>query len=411
MTPHLSDATVETDNIEDFLILIVDDLEFNIGVLKELLESNGFKNVVTAADGNEAFEKALKFHPQLIITDIVMPGMDGYELCTKLRAHQELSDTPLLIQTAITVPEEKAKAFEVGATDFITKPLDAKELIARVKVHLEKQKLLNELKKSKVVLEKDLEEARQMQRVIIPEDENVRKIEFAYKMGVESLFLPSETLGGDFWGVEPISNTKVAIYIYDFSGHGVTAALNGFRLHTLMHERLDVQENPGAYLSLLNNSLTRLLSKGHFATMFYGVIDIQENRLSYATAACPHPVLYSADDNKVSMIDGSGFPLGVEPNLAYITQTASFLPNDFIFLYSDALLETGDAKGKFFSEQNFHDYVKKRSVDKKDVNPPEIFESLITDFSKERKANLNDDFTVILFYRKLLEERSSSKKE
>lgn len=382
-------------------ILIVDDMEFNRLVLKEVLSSHGFTNLEFACNGKEAIEKLELFLPSLVILDLVMPEMDGFELCQQFRAFPTLKNIPILIQTALSVPEQKAKAFAAGATDFITKPVDTKELIARTKVHLERHELYDGLKRQQKRMLGELNEAKKMQKVLMPSNDLIHKIETDFQCLARSHFATSSELGGDFWGVHLLSETELGIYIVDFSGHGVTAALNTFRLHTIMQERLATAKNPGEYLTVLNKVLIKLLSVGQFATMFYGVIDTEANTIRYATAACPMPLVFRKDGNEpVEFVSGKGFPLGVTEDAIYETKEITFGPNDLILLYSDALIETANESNHFFTEELVSQFILDNIGDSSNAAIDRMFENLIANFMKDYGVRLNDDLTVCLFSRK-----------
>ena len=147
------------------------------------------------------------------------------------------------------------------------------------------------------------------------------------------------------------------VYIIDFSGHGINAALNTFRLHTLMQQMFMQFDDPGEFMSQLNKKLASLLPTGQFATMFYGIIDTQRQQLNYATASCPAPIIFR-DGGEVEIIDGSGFLFGTIANIQYKTQTTKFMPGDMLFLYSDALTESPDFSGNIIDEKQIINFIK-----------------------------------------------------
>ena len=126
-----------------FNILVIDD-EKNIRfAMKEILENEKY-NVITASDGVEAFEKFATAHIDLVIVDIMMPNMDGYEFTKELRALNE--ELPVLMISAKQLPDDRKKGFVVGIDDFMTKPVDAEELLLHVKALLRRSKIINERK-------------------------------------------------------------------------------------------------------------------------------------------------------------------------------------------------------------------------------------------------------------------------
>ncbi|MDY6930539.1 MAG: response regulator [Halobacteriota archaeon] len=114
-------------------ILIVDDYPFNLTTVEVILRENGFKNSVTASSGAEALSLVSQNPPDLILLDVMMPGMDGFEVCRSLQENEETQDIPVIMLTGKISPEDLKKGFDVGAVDYIEKPFEDAELIARVK--------------------------------------------------------------------------------------------------------------------------------------------------------------------------------------------------------------------------------------------------------------------------------------
>jgi sigma-B regulation protein RsbU (phosphoserine phosphatase) len=341
------------DEIEGALhqsrILIVDDAIISLMYLRTVLMQGGFTDIRTAESAEEALQTLDSYQPDIIILDLMMEGMDGFECCRRIRAREEGGDVPILIQTALTEHADKIRTFREGATDFISKPLFADELYARVIVHLEKQLAMKKLLSYKQRVEHELRSARDLQTAILPRNVDIETISASAQLEIASYFKPSSELGGDFWGIRQLAADKVAFWIVDFSGHGVAAALNVFRLHTCLHEESDVADDPGKYLGEMNERLLQLLPRGQFATMLYGVIDTSRNELNYASAGTPHPIILRAQGG-IHMLNGAGRPLGIVQQ-DYATRRASFSPGESVCFYSDALTETVDIHGKFIDEQ------------------------------------------------------------
>lgn len=133
-------------NPEDCLILVVDDVSKNLQVIVEILERVGYETTF-ASSGQQALERVNAAKPDLILLDLMMPEMNGLEVCEKLKADSELADIPIIFLTASTEKEHLLQAFEKGAMDYITKPFYAPELLARVRTHLELRYARKELKK------------------------------------------------------------------------------------------------------------------------------------------------------------------------------------------------------------------------------------------------------------------------
>ena len=190
-------------------------------------------------------------------------------------------------------------------------------------------------------LQEDLASARRMQQDLLPDSDAVAAIQTRYGVDLDSHFETSSELGGDLFGVHAIDDHRFALWIVDFAGHGVAAALNTFRLHALLTEYPEWRRHPGEYLSLLGARLAELLPTGQYATAFYGVVDVAADMLRYAAAATPAPLFADMTSGRISSGDGSGLPLGITASSVYETREVAFPPGHLVFLYSDALLECG----------------------------------------------------------------------
>ncbi|MEA5599109.1 sensor histidine kinase [Rivularia sp. UHCC 0363] len=137
--------------IQENLILIVDDKSYNIELLFHVMQLNGHR-VLVANSGESALQKLQIVCPDLILLDIMMPGMDGFETCRRLKADDKNKDIPVIFMTALTNTEDKIKAFKLGAVDYITKPFQKEEVVARVNVQLQLRNLNRQLQQSQFQL-------------------------------------------------------------------------------------------------------------------------------------------------------------------------------------------------------------------------------------------------------------------
>ena len=129
-----------SDDAKQDCILIVDDSPVIVGTLSEYLQGCGF-TILTAESGREAIEQALNNQPDLIILDIMMPDLDGFETCRRLKQSKKTKEIPIIFMTALSATTDKVKGFELGAVDYITKPVQPAELLARLNTHLSLRKL------------------------------------------------------------------------------------------------------------------------------------------------------------------------------------------------------------------------------------------------------------------------------
>ena len=349
---HYADANQDTsggDNsvspdLSSCSVLIMEDNLSNQTVLSRLLNVMGITKVEVASDGVEGLKKIAAFIPDLIILDIAMPRMNGYEVLHQLKVDPKTRNVPVLIQTAVDSRETREKTFSSGATDFITKPVNPLEFFARVRVHLENHLLIQHLENQLAQIEEELLSAQKMQVGLLPTRERLTKALTKYKMDIAQYFFPSSVLGGDYWQMFPISDDKLAIYICDFSGHGVAAALNTFRLHALISQYNKEELNPAHFLKIVNTQLKDLLPRGQFATLFIGIWDMKKMELTYAGAGAPNPLMISR--GREWILHTEGMPLGISLKPKYKNYKIKLHDEDCLLLYSDALTESPNPSGK-----------------------------------------------------------------
>ncbi len=336
-------------------ILIVDDVKFSRDIVLHILRQNGMTELLEASNGDEALEICHRMKPDLIIADLLMPGMDGYELCRRLRNNAAFAETPIIVQTSVEDANKRAHAFNAGASDLIVKPINPHELLMRTRLHIHRHKLMMELRHYRETTSREMQSAKVMQFSLLPTTEEQQAIMTSLPVAMSIFFEPSYLLSGDMLGAQRLVNDKLAFYLVDFAGHGILASLNTFRLHTLMHTQLPLTDDPGEYLTALNASLFPLLKIHEYATMFYGVVDIAKNELRYASAASPRPMIFTGGKLHPSIIDSSGIPLGVVRDTRYQTRAIQFHEGDVFFGFSDALIEARKNPTQVLDEKALHE--------------------------------------------------------
>ena len=328
-----------------------------------------------------------------------MPSMDGFSYCQAIRCDPTFDNMPILVQTMLDKMEDKLKAFHLGASDYICKPINPDELSARTQVHLMKKLLVEDLHNYQLRTDAEMQAAKSMQARLMPDEHTIAMCERMFDMKIAAHVETSSFLGGDSWGIRPLSDTKLAIYSYDFSGHGVSAAMNVFRIHTVMQECAYASADPGHFLGQLSKRLHPLLERGQFATMFYAVIDTDANCLLYAAAAAPAPILFSQADQDSILLDGTGFPIGAISNAVYQTHYIAFMPQDLLLFASDCLIESKNLTDEFLSEQDIVECVVD-TMRKNPVNPARsCLDDILAIFHNHTSEPIGDDLTINAFWR------------
>lgn len=388
-----ADATLRARvaaGLADAPILIVDDAPVNCELVSSFLQIAGFRNIRTAGDGVAALEAIKTRPPDVVVTDLAMPRMDGFELCRALRARPEHADTPIIVQTGLDDPRQRARVFALGATDLVMKPVNRFELTARVVNHTARAALIRDLSAFRTRLQADLAIAREMQLRALPSDDVIA----SYRDGgleIAHYYESSDELGGDFWGLRRSAEGLCGVFIFDFSGHGVTAALNTFRAQALIDETWPLIDEPDQFLKALNSTLSRLLDVGQFATMLAGVVDRSRGVFRYASAGAPSPMLMGTD-GVARLLPSDGLPLGVTADAEHEARETPFVVGDTIGLYSDAFTEAPMLEGGHLGEDAF------RADLETALRRPTCVEAVSTLFDARKTrgvAPFDDDATLV----------------
>ena len=387
------EAQMEDPDLSQSRVLVMEDNPSNQAVLTRLLNVAGITNIQIAADGIEGLHKVLSFKPDLIILDITMPRMNGQEVLYHLKSTPETKHIPVLVQTASDTREMREKAFSSGATDFITKPINPLEFFARVKVHLENRILIYSLRHQLDQIETEMQNARRMQVDMLPHMEHIKEVCENYHVDLAQYFEPSSMLGGDYWQMFPIRGDYLGLYLCDFSGHGVAAALNTFRLHGIIAQ-MDKKKitSPSGFLQVVNERLFDLLPRGQFATFFFGIYDPKNKTLDYAAAGSPQPFWISG--RKTTLLETAGMPLGIRQKASYESRHIQMKPGDSLMFYSDALTESPSDDGERLGTDGFKKLVEKNI---KNENASVALHNIMGAFFEFAPPPPPDDVTAVLF--------------
>ena len=345
-------------------ILVVDDTPANLQVLAGMLKDRGYK-VRPVPGGKLALAAARRHPPDLILLDINMPEMNGYEVCDELKADDKLAGIPVIFISALTEPLDKVKAFATGGVDYLTKPFQMEELHARVETHLKLRRLQIELEETNLLLARsngrmshDLKAAAKIQRTFLPRASlKVPGMELAW------CYRPCDELAGDGLNIIPLGGGRVGVYIFDVSGHGVSSALLSVTLSRLLSppsdpssilipdqkvlDQFDVS-NPAEVADLLNRLFPFDTATEQFATLMYGVVDVSTGDFRYVGAGHPGPLHLPAVGRPL-IVETPGFPIGLaeEP---YKERAIHLAAGDRLYLYSDGLPDATNSSGEQFGD-------------------------------------------------------------
>lgn len=387
MTAHAD--KVAASGLQDARILVVDDLRSSRMMITAILKAAGFTTIESANDGAEALTRIADWNPEIVILDIVMPNVDGFEVCRRVRGELDLS-VPILVQTSLSQPEEKVRAFTEGATDIVAKPVDAGELISRVCLHLERERMMDQLRRYQSRMEAELRTAEQMQLALLKSPEDASALTAPYQVSLESFYQASNQLGGDLWDVFTIDDDRLGLLLVDLSGHGVSSAINAFRLHLITRQIREFAAEPANYLAALNDRLTDILPVQQFATVLYGVWNKSDRSFRVASAGAPYPV-HLKSGGQASMFEVGGAIAGCQAGLTFEESELALENGDALFFYSDALYENFDDPEQSLDEDALMALAKRAAAEPAGTRTQKIVEWVFPD----RSESFRDDLTLL----------------
>ncbi len=322
-------------------ILVVDDKKLNRRILANHLQSGGYDDIIFAENGSDALKITDAEDPDLILLDIIMPVLDGYGVLEQLKNNEETRMIPVIMVTALDERDAKLKALEMGADDFVNKPVDSMELLARVKSLLRIKSYFTRLQESNRELLSNIETAGRIHQTLFPR--SFPQIEGVY---FNARYQPAEFLGGDSYNVFMIDRESVCFYVADLTGHGLDAAM----LSVFIKEAIAGYTREAAYKGLPFSpagclmALDKLYKQEEFpydmfVTIFMAVYNSVSKRLTYSAAGIVEfPVLYGPEriyqlSCPAPLIMSFGSATQFEEKSVIIKE------DEGILLYSDGLVE------------------------------------------------------------------------
>ena len=328
----------------DSRILIVDDVKANVDILVEALR-NDYKLSV-ALDGATALRSIDKNPPDLVLLDIVMPGLDGYEVCRQLRAREPTRELPVMFLSALEDVKNKTQGFEVGGNDYLTKPFEVLEVKARVRSLLKAKAYADAVREA---MARDLRIAREIQMGILPADPAAATK--GTGLDVHAVIEPAREVGGDLYEVLRISDNRVVVALGDVSGKGIPAALFMAVTLTVLRTLARQIDEPDEILRRLNVELAEQNPRGMFVTMQALVFDLEHQRVSCAGAGHHQLAVLSASRPPRLACPSTGLPAGLMPFNPIERETLSVEPGDTFVLFSDGVSEAMNAEEEFYGEE------------------------------------------------------------
>jgi sigma-B regulation protein RsbU (phosphoserine phosphatase) len=330
--------------LSDCRILIVDDAEANVDVLVSTL-GDDYKLAV-ALDGEGALRSVEKSCPDLVLLDIMMPGIDGYEVCRRLRASEATRELPIMFLSSLEDAKDKARGFELGANDYVTKPFEPLEVQARVRSLLKAKSYADAVREAAA---RDLRIAREIQMGILPADIPSRLR--GTGLDVHAALEPAREVGGDLYDVVRLADGRVMVAIGDVSGKGIPAALFMAVTTTVLRSMARLGAQPDEILRRVNDELLEQNPRGMFVTLQCLLIDTARGEVTCASAGHHAAALVPSSGAPRLVFEKSGRVAGLLPGGSMELETMALAPGETLVLFTDGVSEAFDVAEELFGEE------------------------------------------------------------
>ena len=353
------------------LVLVVDDDGNNRDLLSRRLRKLGYETEV-GQDGHHALKLIAERPYDVVLLDVMMPGLDGFEVLKIIRQGHPATDLPVIMATAKDESEDVIHALGLGANDYVTKPLDFPVVVARIQTQVSLKRAVEQvrqlerrlaernqdLEEANARMSRDLRAAARVQESLLPRTSpEVPGLDFAWA------FRPCEELAGDGLNAVKLDDHRVALHVLDVSGHGVASSLMSVSVSRLLTPPSDAASvlvkggdgpdrstplPPAEVATRLNKMFPFEITTEQYFTLVYGVLDIRTGDFRYTLAGHPGPVLLTAGGQS-HVLPGRGYPIGLADGPRPYNEWGHRLhPGDRLYLYSDGIPEAVSPQGTPF---------------------------------------------------------------
>jgi serine phosphatase RsbU (regulator of sigma subunit) len=319
-------------------ILIVEDDPAILCGLRDNLEFESHE-VLTAADGEAGYQAVRDHAPELVILDLMLPKLSGYDLCRRVRG--EGYHAPILMLSARSQESDRVVGLDLGANDYVSKPFSLRELLARVRALLRHER---EHQLDEGHLGYELEVAAKVQQRLFP-----RILPKVPGLDYAAICRPARGVSGDYYDFLSLGDGKLGLLLADVSGKGMPAALLGASLQAVVRaDAPSAGDRCGELLAKASSVLFETTTPERYATLFYGVYDPITRVLTYANAG-HHPPMLVRERTAIRM--GSLTPpAGLLSTLPVRQEHVQLFPGDWLLIFSDGIPEAADGSGEEFGD-------------------------------------------------------------
>ncbi len=377
---------IKKDNSKKYNILCIDDSKLNRTFISKVLTNLNI-NIFEAENGIKGLELFKERDYDLILLDIVMPEMDGFGFLKEFQKRVSEEFIPVIVMTGLDDLNSKIKGLSIGADDYLVKPVNEEELIARVFSLLRLKRANSELFQKNLLIKRELEAAKKIQQYIIPDDFN-----FINYPSISGIYRPIEDIGGDFFDCYKIDENRTAFLIADVTGHGIPAALTMTMSKMLFSIYAEKFPNTASLLTEINLQLRGTLLDMQYITAFYLIYDKASNSLTYSNAGHTRPLYYKSSKNQIIALDSFGWFIGISDKTEYEEKKITVGDGDRLCLYTDGITEAKNRDGEDFGEIRLARFIK----DNHDLRGKDFCNSLLESVNKYTEgAKINDDIAFL----------------
>ena len=337
-------GAMDPKDLSGMRVLVVDDTRANIDVLVGALRED--YKISVATNGPAALAAIAKAAPDIVLLDIMMPDMDGFEVCRRIREDKATRDLPVVFLSALEAVSDKVRAFEAGGNDYVTKPFQIEEVRARVHAQLAVRAYRKAMEAAAAA---ELRVAGEIQRGIL--DEAAAGEAAGMGLDVRILFQPAREVGGDLFDVRRLDDHRLLLAVGDVSGKGVPASLYMAVATTLIRSVARTESDPGRILAVVNDELARRNPLCMFVTLFVGVLDVRDGLLRYALAGHPAPLSVRPGAAARPLRREVGTLAGVMEGLEFPTSEHRLEPGEVVVAFTDGITEAFGPGNELFGEE------------------------------------------------------------
>jgi serine phosphatase RsbU (regulator of sigma subunit) len=369
------------------LILIVDDDFSGLDILQARLSAQHYA-FISATDGEMALAMVADRKPDLILLDVMMPKIDGIEVCRRIKSNADLPFIPVIMVTAKTDSRDIVAGLDAGADEYLTKPYNHSALAARVKSMLRIKALHDQVLDQSAQLERQLKTATIIQSLFWPK---IPKLQGGGHVWAVSV--PAGYVGGDLYDIMPLSDGSQVAYVADISGKGVPAALLMAALSTTIRSEIQIQTEIDRLMESVNDSMCRLMAdEGYFATAVLIRYWPSSGRLQYTLAGHLQP-LWIVDGEISDLALPGGVSLGIQKGAQYQKGEIVLGYGQSVLLFTDGLVEAENGSGAHYTRTRLVDFLKT-------CDGPPCGERLLQRIQAWRSGcAANDDLTIMEVWR------------